>query len=608
MNLVQINERLKDLPMQVVQQYANGMNPEVPPYLALGELQRREMSQKQMATAQGAQQGPQPSVKEQVEQKAGLMALQQMQQQQMAQQQAQPRGPMPVPAGVPQPEPQPEAMMARGGLAGIPVRRDMFEYAGGGIIAFANGGDTMGTPSLEQQDLTSQAASITDEMVAERRNKAKLIAELEQKLAFLTNAGAPQAAQVRAQLEALKGSEAPRAAPSAQPAARQPPPPQAGAKVGSGLPLAAQQKLGAQQPAASPMPAAQRPAAPTPAADLPAALAAMQAPKAAAIPVSPDRAEVEDLMKSQKRAAPTAQGVISDVNALMPAGMQEAAQQKLFADQRARAEERKATFEKTRPSGLDDLIRVFGQAGQYKGLSGMGPAYTANQQQKRAEELAFQKEQDALLTAIEGRSTAADKGVFEARTGAMDKAQSLFGQSEKSILEAATKKLEASQGRLDKESQLNMQRDLKMFEMAQEERLKNMDIKQREIESKRADARSPAAKAAEFVALRQRARDLREKGKVAEADRLDAQAADMAAYGGGSGAGEENAATRSLRTALEAVNKRLELMGSDDPDYPTLRKQQKDISDQLVNRALGSPASQGGKTPPPPPGFTPDKP
>jgi hypothetical protein len=49
-------------------------------------------------------------------------------------------------------------------------------------------------------------------------------------------------------------------------------------------------------------------------------------------------------------------------------------------------------------------------------------------------------------------------------------------------------------------------------------------------------------------------------------------------------------------------------MGSDDPDYITLKKQQKDISDQLVGRALGSSASQGGKTPPPPPGFTPDKP
>jgi hypothetical protein len=58
----------------------------------------------------------------------------------MAQQQARPQGPMPVPAGVPQPEPQPEAMMARGGLAGIPVRSDMFEYADGGIVAFQSGG------------------------------------------------------------------------------------------------------------------------------------------------------------------------------------------------------------------------------------------------------------------------------------------------------------------------------------------------------------------------------------------------------------------------------------------------------------------------------------
>jgi hypothetical protein len=540
MNLVQINERLKDLPMQVVQQYANGMNPEVPPYLALGELQRREIAQKQMANTQGAQQGPQPSVKEQVEQKAGLMQLQQMQQQQMAQQQARPQGPMPVPAGVPQPEPQPEAMMARGGLAGIPVRRDMFEYARGGIIAFANGGDTMGTPSFEQQELASQAASITDEMVAERRNKAKLIAELEQKLAFLTNAGAPQAAEVRAQLEALKGPEAPRAAPSAPLAARQAPPPQAGAKVGSGLLEAAKAKpapAGNMPPA---MDGAPRPA-PTAAPQtglpdaLPKAPMQMGAPQAAAIPVSPDRAEVDALMKQQARPAPTAQGVIADVNALLPAGLQEEARQKMIADQRARAEERKATFEKTRPSGLDDLIRVFGQAGQYKGLSGMGPAYTANQQQKRAQELAFQKEQDELLTAIDTRSTAGDEKLFTARTGAMDKAQSLFGQSQKSILEAATKKLETSQGRLDSEAKLNMQRDLKMFEMAQDERLKGMDLDQRERERKTTAANNPAAQAAQFVALKQRARDLREKGQTAEADKLDAQAADMMAFKGSSG-------------------------------------------------------------------------
>jgi hypothetical protein len=165
----------------------------------------------------------------------------------------------------------------------------------------------------------------------------------------------------------------------------------------------------------------------------------------------------------------------------------------------------------------------------------MGPAYTANQQQKRAQELAFQKEQDELLTAIDTRSTAGDEKLFTARTGAMDKAQSLFGQSQKSILEAATKKLETSQGRLDSEAKLNMQRDLKMFEMAQEERLKGMDLEQRERERKTTAANNPAAQAAQFVALKQRARDLRDSGKPAEADKLDAQAADMMAFKGSSG-------------------------------------------------------------------------
>ena len=135
MNLVQINERLKEMPLQAVQQYANGMNPEIPPYLALGELQRRETMHKQAANAQGAASGPQPSVKEQIEQKAGLMALQQQQAQQAQQQMMQPR-PGPVPANVPQPEDQPELAMASGGIARLPVRSDMFDFASGGIIAF----------------------------------------------------------------------------------------------------------------------------------------------------------------------------------------------------------------------------------------------------------------------------------------------------------------------------------------------------------------------------------------------------------------------------------------------------------------------------------------
>jgi hypothetical protein len=621
MNLVQINERLKDLPMQVIQQYANGMNPEVPPYLALGELQRRESTEKQAAATQGGAQGPQASIKEQLEQKAGLMALQQAQQQQMQPQQ--PSGPMPVPAGIPQPQAQPQAMMARGGLAGIPVRRDMFEYAGGGIIAFQAGGDVaekykretaeMGEGKRMQFSPDVQAYAKQLLAAANAEQDAYMKKEQERQLAGspMMNQQPPKANEVGTRryssISGGKGYDLPsdlrpatvenvfydkegvlQGRPTAMsdenfnrerlakarteqlPTSQGPGDRFAPRYPQSGLPAAAKDKAiaasGAKPPSA-PRPVDTRsiatPSAAPPAAapqpGLPEALAG--SPAAAAIPVSPDRAELDALMKAQQRPAPTAKGVISDVNALMPTGMQEAAREKLLADQRARVEARQAAYEKSKPSGLDDLIRVFGQAGQYKGLSGTGPAYTAMQQQRRAEDLAMQKQQDELLTAIEGRGAAFDKDVFTARTGTMDKAQTMYGQSQKSILEAAAAKLGAEQGRLDKQAQLNMQRDLEQFKAIQDKELKGMDIgqrklemEQRERESKRTDARSPAAKAAEYVALKQKARDLRAKGEMAQADRLDSQATDMLAFGGSG-----NAGVGATRNAIS--ERRLEMVG-----------------------------------------------
>ncbi len=175
MNLVQINERLKDLPMQVIQQYANGMNPEVPPYLALGELQRRETAQKQMSTAQGGMQGPQPSIKEQVEQKAGLMAAQGLQQQQAMQQMAQQRAPGPVPAGTPQPEMQPEAAMARGGLTRAPVN---FNFQHGGIVAFDDGGATSKYETPYDRMNRENRGELTEEERKKRDMIEALIAQI----------------------------------------------------------------------------------------------------------------------------------------------------------------------------------------------------------------------------------------------------------------------------------------------------------------------------------------------------------------------------------------------------------------------------------------------
>jgi hypothetical protein len=126
MNLVQIQERLKDLPLQAIMSYANGQNPQVPPYLALGEMNRRKKMEQQAA------QPPKATVKENLEQQMGVMQLQKMQQ---GQPMAQPA--MQQPQDMPEAMPQPEAemAMAAGGVARLPMHLD---FASGGIIAFAN--------------------------------------------------------------------------------------------------------------------------------------------------------------------------------------------------------------------------------------------------------------------------------------------------------------------------------------------------------------------------------------------------------------------------------------------------------------------------------------
>jgi len=140
MNLVQINEHLKESPLQALMSYANGQNPMVPAYMATGELKRREVMAQKQTQSQQAAQGQQPTVKEQVEQRAGLMALQ-AQQQKQAQQQLTERAqaqPMPIPPQTPQPEIQPEeeSEFSYGGIARLPVN---YDFASGGIIAFKEG-------------------------------------------------------------------------------------------------------------------------------------------------------------------------------------------------------------------------------------------------------------------------------------------------------------------------------------------------------------------------------------------------------------------------------------------------------------------------------------
>jgi hypothetical protein len=181
MNLVQIQERLKDLPMQAVMSYANGQNPQVPPYLALGELNRR----KQME--QKAAQPPTGTVKDNIEQQVGLMQLQKLRQGQMSQQMGQQGMQAPtIPEGTPEPAAQPEEEMPSGVVADLPIRE--MNFGSGGIIAFADTGlvseaeaaakaakQKLGTYSLSQRlkDPEGYAAAQSEAAITEDRlNKA----------------------------------------------------------------------------------------------------------------------------------------------------------------------------------------------------------------------------------------------------------------------------------------------------------------------------------------------------------------------------------------------------------------------------------------------------
>jgi len=164
-NLIQIQEEIKNLPLRDVMDYANGKNPQVPPYVALGELNRR----KQLSdTAKASQAQPQQTVKQQVE--GSLLQGSQFANNpttppQIANPTQAPQMGSPAqamrganPAAAPQQVDPTQAAnpammnarpmagarpMANGGLATLPTKMfNQQNFAGGGIVAFSEGGDT----------------------------------------------------------------------------------------------------------------------------------------------------------------------------------------------------------------------------------------------------------------------------------------------------------------------------------------------------------------------------------------------------------------------------------------------------------------------------------
>jgi hypothetical protein len=135
-------DSLKDLPVSKESiEYLTGLsrNPGSPfvRFLVESRLEQLTKALQNQAGSQAQENSPQGTISDKIQQAAGLAALQNGQQRQAAEQMQEQasQAPMPVPQGIAQPQAQPEA---EGGVASAPVDSEMFNFAPGGIVAFAN--------------------------------------------------------------------------------------------------------------------------------------------------------------------------------------------------------------------------------------------------------------------------------------------------------------------------------------------------------------------------------------------------------------------------------------------------------------------------------------
>jgi hypothetical protein len=519
MNLVKAQEYAASLPVSELKKYADGLNPSmIPPWLATGEMQAKEKRAEMLNNLQGAAQGEQPSVKEQIEKRAGLMGLQQAQMAQQQGAQAAPRPGGPVPEGTPEPEQQPQQE------GGIDRLQSNIEMAGGGIVAFAGKGPSkvVNPDAGFWKWLESTSGLSKEEFIASPQKTKNNILEMfrsSEGVAPPPNAQAAQAAQAAsgaaqvgqkstgvlnaakniAKTKLLPGANigiaaaeglgdisdaqgfyddpnvpmaekikqfartgARTALPIAGGAVGSAVAPVAGtiggAAAGTGLAALidregdALKKYRESQPSSRPAqqegrpamandprlapnynptptgPGANRvpgspvavppqaikpPAAPKPNPNAPAA------PPAAPATAAPAQDSYEAMLRDSLKNSPkerTVQSIIDEQNAIdkalgldVPAGK----------DKLERIAAIKEQYAATQMTPLQEFIAMLGQAGQSKGMSGLAPAYTSMEAQKRAKDLAMAERINELMGGVEdtqrGEKTATKTKVGSAR-------------------------------------------------------------------------------------------------------------------------------------------------------------------------------------------------
>jgi hypothetical protein len=498
MNLVKAQEYAASLPSAELKKYADGLNPSmIPPWLATAEMDAKAKRVEMANNLQGAAQGNKPSIKEQVEKKAGLMALQEAQMAQQQGAQAAPRPGGPVPEGTPEPDQQPQQE------AGLDQLQSNIQMAGGGIVAFAGKGPSKvvnpdagfwkwleSTSGLSKEEFIASPQKTKNNILEMFRSsegvapppsaQAAQAAQSAQAApsaavqAGQKTAGAINAAKNMAKTKLLPGANVGLAAyeglsdvSDAQGFYDDPNVPMAeklkqfartgartalpiaggavgsavapvagtigGAAAGTGLAAlidkegdALKKYRQSQQggrptmendprlnpntdtaptgpganrapglPSALPPQAAKPPAAPqkvNPNAQAPSAPAASAAP-------APD--SYEAMLRDSLRNSPkerTIESIIAEQNAIdkglgldVPAGK----------DKLDRIAALKEQYQATQKTPMQELIAMLGQAGQYKGLSGMAPAYTSMAEKKREADLKHARDINELMGGVE---------------------------------------------------------------------------------------------------------------------------------------------------------------------------------------------------------------
>lgn len=147
-----------------------------------------------------------PTVAEDVQERA-RQASQARMMQQIQEQQRKNGQPNMIPPGVPRPPMQAQGLDSLESNVGE-------EYAEGGIIGFSNGGNTPSSGELGGFSGPTPEQEAKEELRLAERERVKQLAALEQKVAFLKSADAPQAQEAQMQLDALKEGMRPKPSPT----------------------------------------------------------------------------------------------------------------------------------------------------------------------------------------------------------------------------------------------------------------------------------------------------------------------------------------------------------------------------------------------------------